>query len=253
MKRIKLIVIVCMSSWLVSCHITGVKTKGNLKRIQYSLTMPSIINGYYAVDTAPKVYRIIDAGDCVLYELPHFESFEENEIDSNGQIKAVAYKDTFYFDLFVFRKTDSYGYMVKNLADSFCNRKKIDSVIGVRTFKDLDVANMLQMGANFDQVVKQSKNVFIRKYVAKDTAYDSLYYYFDNRLKTIAYSISPRLDSSFHSKVYKLEGLLKKDTSARGTYLNRYKKIVFQLSEIEVPNQKEFTNFFARFKKEKCQ
>lgn len=211
------------------------------RKICFHLVMPSFMPyGNGNVDIRPVTVNIIDGGNCMLYELTHWETFHEN---------GVLQKDTTYYDLFAFQKGKPYGYMLKSLLDTFGKRLSVDSIIQARAFHIRDAAKEIK-NVTLGEVVQINESQFIRRYKVDDIDYDSAYYYYDRRLNNIPYSLSPTFDSLYKSKLYKVETVIKKANRLHDNTGKDYNISSLSLGIAPVENVQALDTFFARFKKE---
>lgn len=205
------------------------------------MTIPSVkpySNGFIVIK--PVTENVISGQGCVIHEVEHYETFEED---------GVLVKDTTYYDMYVYQKGKPYGYMVKSFSDSFQKKIPLDSIIGVRTFKISDVAHGIK-NTLLAEVVQIDANRMVRKYAVEDAGYDSAYYYYDKRLVGIGYSYSPTFDSTYQSKLYKVEFIIKKNLRERDATGKDFKMNTVELELLRVDNEQVLDTFFARFKKE---
>lgn len=90
----------------------------------------------------------------------------------------------------------------------------------------------------------------VRRYKIDDVDYDSAYYYYDDRLKDIEYSLSPTFDSLYKSKLYKVETVIKKANRLYDNTGKDYSIASLSLGTAPVESMQALDTFFARFKKE---
>jgi hypothetical protein len=214
--------------------------KSKYQKVRFSMTIPSVrpySNGYIVVK--PVTENVISGQGCVIHEVEHYETFEED---------GVLMKDTTYYDMYVYQNGKPYGYMVKSFSDSFQKRIPLDSIIGVRTFKITDVAHGIK-NTLLAEVAQIDAYRTVRKYAVEDAAYDSAYYYYDKRLVDIGYSYSPTFDSAYQSKLYRVDFILKKQFRERDATGKDFKMNTVELELLTVENEQVLDAFFARLKK----
>lgn len=215
--------------------------KSKYQKVQFSITIPSVrpySNGFIVVK--PVTENVISGEGCVIHEMEHFETFEED---------GVLVKDTTYYDMYVYQKGKPYGYLLKSFSDSFQRRIPLDSIIGVRTFKITDVAHGIK-NTTLGEVIQIDANRMVRKYAVDNDGYDSAYYYYDKRLVDIGYSYSPTFDSMYQSKLCKVEFILKKQMRERDATGKDFRMHTVEIALLEVDNEPVLDTFFARLKKE---
>lgn len=209
------------------------------QKVRFSMTIPSVrpySNGFIVVK--PVTENVISGQGCVIHEVEHYETFEEN---------GVLVKDTTYYDMYVYQKGKPYGFMVKSFNDSFQRRIPMDSIIGVRTIRITDIAHGIK-NTTLGEVIQIDANRMVRKYAVDDAGYDSAYYYYDKRLVDIGYSYSPTFDSMYQSKLCKIEFVLKKQMRERDATGKDFKMNSVELERLEVDNEAALDSFFTRLK-----
>jgi hypothetical protein len=87
----------------------------------------------------------------------------------------------------------------------------------------------------------------MKAYSVNDGMIDSAYFYYATYLRDVPFSFSRQLDSLHHSKLHKVELLMKMDTSKYAISFNKYRKITWQLSEQKnIDNKDEIIQFLKK-------
>ncbi len=224
----------------VSC-ITSKSVKAPAySKVQLTFIMPYAISPAL-VDTTPVVVGVIYAGDYIMYE------FQRREI---GSVNDRLLYDTAKLEYFVFSKNRNYGYLYQSLNDVKALKLESDSILKKRGLKAFNLKQNFNSNS-YVRYLQSGKNEVMYVYDTKeqDGNIDSAYLYFNKDYKSIKYSISPKLDSLFDSKFYKMEFLAKKYTGEASDYINRFRIISLKMEPVPVTNGKELDMFFEQFQK----
>lgn len=230
-----------MISLLLGCTFfsSNPPNKPKYQKICFRMNIPSTMpysNGI--VIDRPIRQNIIEGKGFILYEIDHYETFEDN---------GVLVKDTAYYDMFAYKEHDSIGYFVKSLADTSFKRVRVDSVVSVRTFNIIDAAKVINNLALSEPIFKD-RFTMVRQFSVKSEDYDSVYYYYDKRLVHIRYSLSPTFDSIYQSKLCKMEMIVKKEKRPKDITGKDYNMHTLSLYSEPVENEAALDSFFTRLK-----
>jgi hypothetical protein len=192
------------------------------------------------VDERPAMERVIDGGDCMLYEIDRmYAYFEEN----------VLIRDTVYCDLFAYQKSKPYGYKLSTLSDTFGRSLPVDSMLKKHTVKfEADISTEL-INTALASAEQLDENRMVKRYAVSHKGYDSAYYYYDRRLMDIPYSFSPIYDSIHQSKLYKIELLVKKAQRVHDITGKDFKWNILEMGTAPVESEQTLDSFFARLRK----
>jgi len=169
----------------------------------------------------------------VLYELPYHKTHEINN--------ELVY-DSVKFEYFILNSKRDYGYLIKSENDSFShfNIRK-DSILNTRAYFYFDTLKkedlFREMTMKKEDKISVGKEKEIHKYIFDHYFYDSAYFYFDKSLKQIKFSFSKSLDSTYDSKLYKMQMFIKHNKSQdtisalKDFYINSFEIIKEPVSE----------------------
>jgi hypothetical protein len=217
------------------------RQKPRYRKIWVSLMVPGPTpNSKGMVVDRPEIGRIVDGGDCILYEMEHLHTF----FDAKG----LFIKDTVYYDLFAQAKGRPLGYMATSLGGTFNGPYRADSLLRERFFTFKDVSKRL-INTGPGSAERLDGDRLVQRYAVADKKYDSAYYYYDRRLMDIPYSFSPVYDSIHQSKLYKIELLVKKAQRAADVTGKDFKWNMLELGTAPVESEQALDSFFARFRK----
>lgn len=216
--------------------VSGCQTQ-KLTKEKFIFTVP-IVHSDSTNESFKTDFNIVSYKNFVLYELPFSESY---------QIEDSVVSDTMRYEYFVFKKQEKYGYLVKNLNDSFKKNMKteVDSVLTQRAFYHFSLDSLLSLKNNLYYIEKNNDVSFRIKYPVPNIETDSIFAYFDVRYKGMKYSLAKELDASFKSKLYKTEFWLNR----KGQTWLRADQLVasHEIKEDTVYNEREVLDFFTRF------
>jgi hypothetical protein len=238
--KIQLVILYIVIIGCISCITSKSKKASAYSKVQLTFIMPYAISPVL-VDTTPVIVGIVYVGDYVMYEL------QRRKINS---LNEKPLHDTIKIEYFVFNKKQHFGYLYQSLNDDNAVKLSADSILNKRGLR----AFSLKPGFNSNSYVRylqRSKNEVMYVYDTKepDGNIDSAYLYFNKEYKSIQYSISAKLDSSFDSKFFRMEFLAKKSTGENADYINQFRMISLTMKPVPVTNEKELDAFFERYKK----
>jgi hypothetical protein len=193
------------------------------------------------VDTMAYVDRVVYAGDYRLYEI----SSRQIGVDS------VLLYDSLLFTYYVHRKDEQFGYIFNSLADTASAKKiNVDSVIINAGMKPLVIPPQFKIDGYARSIKKGDSEMVYAYYVGGDSSkIDTAYFYYNTAYIGVKHSLSPTLDSSFKSKLYKIEYLAQEYSGENAAYINQFRKVIFKMKPVPVTNEKELDAFFERYKK----
>jgi hypothetical protein len=224
----------------LGCMVYKTRQQPKYSKVELSYVMPYMVNPTF-VDTMPVMRRVLYAGDYQLYEI----SSRQVGFDS------VLLYDSLLFTYYVHKKNEQYGYTFTSLADTATGKRiDVDSVITSAGLKPFPLKPGYNMGSFTRSIKKEPGKAVYVYYVGGDSSrIDSAYYYLDTAYRNIKYSLTPSFDSFFNSKMYKLELLAIPYAGENAAYINRFRKLTFEMKPLPVNNQKELDAFFERYKK----
>lgn len=214
----------------------------NILRIRVSLITPiKIVEGAGIIDTIPVYINYLKG--YTVYELSVRETLEDEY--------NLIY-DSLKFEYYVFNNKKSYGYLLKNLSDTFGSPIKRDSILPRRGFDEgRGDANIdTQPGVISVKKVKDSVGILINRYIFDSEKYDSVYICFDKKLVDVPFSFSKIQDAKYQSKMYAGYVFLKHEknydlnSKLNGFFINR-----FEMTRVPVENERELLKLIARLKK----
>lgn len=196
--------ILCGVLLIVGC--TSKKYVHQLKAIEYldnSLTINS--NGTSENDIGS--FKIIYGLETTIYEVWHinYEVVKSTVVNKVIENEIAPTTDT-VFRYFLVKNKDSIGLAYDNLnVETKGTKFQLDSLLERLTINEKNMEVFaLDLGVPID-VEKAGKSVKIEKYYTKSDPQDadSIYRYYDSRLKNIPFSFAPELDKQNNSKLYK--------------------------------------------------
>lgn len=208
-------------------------------KISFTYKMP-VRHSETEIELYSSTFYKTDYKDVIIYELPYWETFEKNN---------VLIKDTIKYSYFIFMESEQFGYFLDSLNSKIFKKKNIDSLLTKSALRSLNIDTVQSMVVNSTTEII-NKNKFINKAKINEKGFDSVYFYYDNLLKDIHYDLSKKYDSLFKSKLFKVEYLLKKDTSQYASYVNNFRIISYEINRSKVLNLDELETVYQRFKKE---
>ena len=172
--------------------------------------------------------------DMVLYELPYRESF---------RVDGSIISDSTKYEYFIFNKTKKSGYLFKKITDSFQLQKNIDSLLTPRAYYHLTFDSILNL-KNKHEIREDDKDKIKISFISQNETTDSIIANFNNELKILQYSLAPKLDSIFQSKLYKVEYWFKaKDRNGNALVAT------FEIRPEVIKDKEELLQLFYRFEK----
>lgn len=221
-------------SMLLSCGTT------KLEKERFCYTMP-VIHLDSSIEFFKSDFAIIRYGDVTMYELPYWESFSEND---------SLISETSAYEYFVFKNNDKEGYLLKRLEDTAKQKVNKDSLLSLRAYYRNNFDSMLNF-KNSHRIEDSINGKFTIKYPKPNALLDSVAAYFDINKKDIKYTLAPKLDSTFASKLYKIvfwqsaKALLNKDK------IDTPLIATIEIKPEVIKNPKPLHEFFNRFLEKK--
>jgi hypothetical protein len=210
----------------------------SITKVSFTYKMPVRLSEDF-VEPFESVFYKTKYKDAMIYELPYKETYQ-----LNGELIL----DTMKHNYFIFNPNDSFGYKLLSVTDSFGSKRNVDSTLTSTAFKTLDIDKIYSI-VKSSQTERVNDSIFIKRGKLEKVQFDSVYFYFNDHLKGLDYTLSRELDSSYHSKLYKVELLSNKDTSQYAEYLNRFRIISYEINKSKVENRADLEFLYKRFKK----
>lgn len=171
--------------------------------------------------------------DLVLYELPYRESFAINDSLISDSVK---------YEYFIFNTRHQDGYLLKKITDSFGKKKNIDSILIPRAYYHYTFDSILNL-KNKHKIKYEGKDKIRINFLSHNENTDSIIANFNVAFKNLQYTLAPKLDSTFQSKLYKVEYWYK----TKGK--NRIPLVAtFEIKRDKIKNTPEIRQLFCRFK-----
>ena len=128
----------------------------------------------------------------------------------------------------------------------------VDSILRQKALKGFPFFNSTN-DTLISSVYSRTGNIFQEKHtykVKKDDSYcDSIFYYFNNDLKTIPFSYSRDLDSLRNSKVYKIKMIYNPIPKGKYAFPVPERQFNFQFQKVDIPNKNEIYLFIKDFER----
>lgn len=235
----------CFFITAISCSLVIGKTKKHIQH--YSKTNITYLLPVRVkpdlVDMANIRFNVIYADDYRLYEFKSRKTMGEAVDDT---IRLV--KDTIINEYFVYKLGDTYGFHLMQLTDSFLNKQQVDTFLTARALYKIKV-DAIKAHANLTRTFYNNGDMVQVYNPEKNNGIDSIYFYYNEGKRDIAFLLSQKLDSQYQSKLYKMMVLTPKDTTAYADYVNKYRWISIELTSQPIDNKTELDAFFARLRK----
>ena len=229
----------------LSVNFSCISTKDNLVVLQYYSNDTLNINNKTEVFSS--TLNIGYLNDLTVYEIP-IANFGEFKLDSasgsyNASDKAI---DTTYL-YYVSKKDDSKGILYNAVASKAVMTYSKDSLIRALNF---DEESLRIFSVKLPKPVETLKNklgkIEVEKFDSKilETDADTIYRYFNDKLKKVDFTFSKNLDKEKDSKLSKTTFIYLKDNKP-----NSQPRIISHtgIRKIEARNPKELTQLFGRF------
>ncbi|MEI7735205.1 MAG: hypothetical protein WCI49_07040 [Ferruginibacter sp.] len=227
---------------LCCCFCLKIKTEKDIPfiRLNFSYISPDKVTDTNTYSFSTSVF-ISYYGDYRLYELSY---------NKTAEVDNVLLYDSVKYDYFVHNVDSGYGYFLKNMNDSFKIRYRNDSILQ-RSFnggKKYTADFMTEVKIIKSDTISASKQEQIYRYVLNDKIYDSVYLYYDERLRNIDFSFSVYRDSMANSKLCKARWFLKNPKTASYIPENFYENVA-EIKLAPATNRQALINLIERYKK----
>jgi hypothetical protein len=221
-----------------SCIKSNKKLRGNITRIKVTYVSPDRVIENKGVSFISEFY-ISYWGKYTIYELPYHIT---NEIDN------VLIYDSTKYEFFICKKNKTTGYLLKNLNDSFAKKIAGDSIIATRAMAGGDGNQFGFTDIEIKSINKLSDvEPVTYRYLFDSAFYDSAYLSYKNELKNIEFSLSKTLDSTYNSKLCKIQLFIKHDTLGILPNLKDFYINSFEISDAPSKNEQALKDLFERF------
>lgn len=206
------------------------------QKLAYNASIPIGINDSLILPVSITFYKT-NYKDVVIYELPRKRTNEVN---------GVLVLDTMMYDFFIYTPGDVHGLYLKSINDEFIT-EDVDSVLTKFALKTLSADPLEPYIVNAKKQIIDENQFVIRNQV-NFPPIDSVYFYFDKRLRKINHSYSKKLDSLYDAKLFRIEYLVKKYTTERASFINDQRLTYFEVRPVRNDNYKEMDTVYKRFK-----
>jgi hypothetical protein len=237
-----IIIIGTVINLALSCVVNKQNSGNTITRIMVSYISPDrVINNKgesFIYDFYISYYR-----QYRLYELPYHKTLE---IDNR-----LIYDST-KFDFFIYNTTNKFGYLLKGPTDSFKVKMSSDSILKLRALGGTwDIADFFKEVKNKSLCKLTDINESeVYRYIFENEFYDSAYFYYKKDLKNIEFSISKTLDSSYDSKLYRVQHFIKHNGASITPALKDFYINSIEFDKKPAANENEIKALFERFIKE---
>ena len=226
--------VLCFCILLLSC-----KSASHFKS-SYIYQFPEYDSGRI-VDTFNEKYYKINYKDAVIYELPYHYLYQP--------APATEFQDSLKYRYFIFGEHDKYGYTIMSRKDKFSRRQEVDSVLKSSALKTLDIDTFFRL-LTMSNTQRINEHILIMRGKVEATGYDSIYFYYDDRLMDLNYELSGKLDAANKSKLFKVELVPKKEAVFYNGYLYHFGIISYEIGKVKINNVNEIELLYKRFKNE---
>ncbi len=227
---LKYVFLILSLNMLLSCGTT------KLEKERFCYSMP-VIHLDSSIEFFKTDFATIRYGDVTMYELPYWESFSEND---------SLISETSAYEYFVFRNNEKDGYLLRRLEDTIKRKVNKDSLLSLRAYYGNNFDSMLNL-KNSHRVEAGKNGKFSIKYPKPNPLLDSIAAYFDVSKKNLKYTLAPKLDSIYASKLFKVvfwqsaKALLNKDK------IDTPLIATIEIKPEVIKNPKPLYKFFNRF------
>lgn len=177
----------------------------------------------------------------VLYYIPYKKTVETEE-------KLISEEKKYSY--FIYTKDSSSGFFFSSSEDTVSPKKlSVDSFLFRRAYAaKFDLQNKRIISVNEDKF----KGVVIEKYVPEnipnETTYDTVMFYFDNRMNDVSFSFSDTIDKAKGKKLFKIRLLYNEKFSQQYQMMMPQRELYFEIQKLPVKNSKSIVHFFDHLK-----
>ena len=202
----------------------------NISKQSFEFNIPIIHLDNTAEVFTTKFY-LTTYNDLLIYELPYAETHT---------INSVLLSDTIKYEYFIFQKKSKKGFLIKSLFDSLNKSYYVDSLLKKRAFNTLNIdSTILPYVNNLNDI--SSSNIYENTKISfafnDKTIYDSVYFYFDKKLKELKFTLSHKLDAVSKSKCYKVELLQPENSTVKLKLERKYRLVALEINKCDITNK----------------
>lgn len=187
-----------------------------------------------------RLYKI-NYKDAVIYELPYQHLYQ---IAPGRELQ-----DSLKYRYFIFGEHDKYGYTIMSTKDKFNTKQDVDSLLTSSAYNTLDIDKFFGVVTAL-KPERISNHQFVIRGKSNEVGYDSMYFYYDDRLKDLNYELSRKLDVASKSKLFKVELIPPKEAILYNGYIYRSGIISFEIDKVKIDNEAEIETLYQRFRNE---
>jgi hypothetical protein len=227
--------------WGISCSVHNRANSNDFSRLKIGFKMPL------------KFIQEKPIGDTDFFFVSYFKNYTLYEISTRTELQInnkVVYTDSLVYHYFIQKRNSNYGFVLKNLEDSFSNKVDADSFLlhqAMKGGRGHSIELPLSEFIKFKKVREENGSEIYLQILEPNENYDSLEMVCKKSLKNIPFSWSSLIDSATNSKLCNFNLYLKVPRDKlpfKEFFVNR-----FELETAPVDNEKELRELFQRFEK----
>ena len=159
--------------------------------------------------------------------------------------------ETLKYNYFIFKKTESTGYLFRDLYDKNPKIENVDSLFKKQYF----TGSVLKPSSNDSLIdTKEINDMLSMKFFSKkhfDESYpDTTIYLFKKDKNNIDFSISKPIDTLTNLKLSKIRCIYNEEKSKNYSFILPARELYLELFEFKLQNENEIIDFIDRFAKE---
>lgn len=219
-----------------SSNKVGSSKETRVNRLRVSMSFPTLkASGEFFVvkDSQYADYY----KDLVIWRFPYKKEFQNNVFDTAGNlIKSELVRVKPEMQTFVYRKGQPEGSYYDSLEDRTAVFFPADSFL-----RDRLAFNDALLLSPYDSLLQSSKEkdgsvhmVYLRTRKTSKWDCDTSHLYFSGNMTAIDFSISHRLNSTYHSKLFRVWQISNGNTAVENPFFRRRREVFFEMSLSEV-------------------
>lgn len=252
----RIYLLICISFFSLSCSTN--RSIGNEITV---LELTSRVEAYsldkQAIYNIGNSFKIIYNDDCMLYMIPIFKQDRVPILDNIGkktELKVVGVDTSYTAYVIKIGGLEGFKYTVEKLNEEKGTVFRLDSLL-----EDLLISsnNLIHFSHELGTPSEEFKTrkLLVEKYAIKKTASsdpDSVYRYYDSKLKNIKFTFSEGLDARRNRKLYKTSFIHNAVPNVKLTSEQRIprRELFYQILRVEEKNTRLFEEIFSKFKKD---
>lgn len=166
----------------------------------------------------------------IIYEFPYYKTFEENYIPIYDSLK---------YEYFICDSSKNYGYMFQDFYDSIGILKNRDSLLKAKGLVGHELSKLKDISKVTRESESSASDEVIHKFYTADSLIDSCYFYYNVNMQDAHFSFSRTLDSTYHSKLYKVIFFYKKGIFSPKEDTSKFDGVIMEIKKVPITNLEE--------------